>query len=136
MMLPALAAPLAMAQQDSSKRLPTKLLKFEDLPVRASGANGENKSHAILDGETHTGFPIEVHSTELAPGSSPHAPHRHVHEEMFFLQIGVLESTVNGVTKRLTPGSVCYVNSNELHGVLNPGPDKAQYFVVAFGPKS
>jgi mannose-6-phosphate isomerase-like protein (cupin superfamily) len=127
-----LAAHTAMAQE-SSKRLPSKAFKFEDLPVKVNGAN---KSRAVFDGETHSGFPIEVHVTELAPDSSPHAPHRHVHEEMFFLQTGILDSTVNGVTTRLTPGSICYVNSNELHGVHNPGPGRAQYCVTAFGTKS
>jgi len=121
------------AAQQSSRHLPSQMLKFEDLPVKA---NGPNKSHAVLDGETHSGFPVEVHVTELAAGQSPHPPHHHVHEEMFMLQTGVLEATINGVTKRITPGSVCYVNSNEEHGIRNPGPDRAEYFVVALGAKS
>ena len=121
------------AAQQPSKRLPSLMLKFEDLPVKA---NGPNKSHAVLDGETHSGFPVEVHVTELAAGQSPHPPHHHVHEEMFMLQTGILEATINGVTKRITPGSVCYVNSNEEHGIRNPGPDRAEYFVVALGAKS
>jgi mannose-6-phosphate isomerase-like protein (cupin superfamily) len=135
-LLPAIAARTAMAQTDPSKRLPSKAFKFEDLPVKVTGAKGENRSHAVLDGQTHSGFPIEVHMTELAAGSEPHAPHQHINEEMFFMQSGFLDATVNGVTTRLTPGSMCYVNSNELHGVRNPGPGKAQYFVVAFGAKT
>jgi mannose-6-phosphate isomerase-like protein (cupin superfamily) len=132
-LLSALGARNAMAQSEGSKRLPSKAIKFEDLPTKV---NGVNKSHAVFDGETHSGFPIEVHITELAADSSPHAPHRHVHEEMFFLQMGRLDCTVNGVATRLTPGSINYVNSNELHSVHNPGPDKAQYCVIAFGAKS
>jgi len=109
------------------------MFPFADLPTKPG--NG-TKSHAVLDGQTHTGYPVEVHITELAAGKSPHPPHQHIHEEMFMLQSGQLEATVNGKTQRLTPGSVCYVNSNELHGILNPGPDPAEYFVVALGPKS
>lgn len=131
MLLPALAA--TMSAQAPSKRLPTKMLKFEDLPTKVSATS---KSHAVLDGETHTGFPVEVHVTELDAGGSPHPPHQHVHEEMFLLQAGQLEATVNGKTQLLTPGSVCYVNSGELHGVRNPGPGRAEYFVVALGQKS
>jgi|SRR5208337_3192762 len=123
----------ASAQTEQSKRLPTKMLKFEDLPVKMTGPN---KTHAALDGETHSGFPVEVHVTELGAGQSPHPPHRHVHEEMFLVQAGFVDATVNGVTKRLTPGSVCYINSNEEHGIHNPGPDRAEYFVVALGAKS
>jgi mannose-6-phosphate isomerase-like protein (cupin superfamily) len=131
MLLPATAA--GLRAQDSSKRLPTKMLPFADLPTKIGDGT---RSHAVLDGQTHTGYPIEVHITELAAGKSPHPPHQHVHEEMFMLQSGLLDATVNGKTQRLNAGSVCYVNSNELHGVVNPGPDKAEYFVVAFGPKS
>jgi quercetin dioxygenase-like cupin family protein len=132
MLLTALAASRVPAQE-LSKRLSSNAFKFEDLP---SKVNETNTSHAVLDGETHSGFPIEVHVTELPPGQSPHPPHHHVHEEMFLMQAGILDATVNGKTQRLTPGSVCYVNSNDEHGVRNPGPDRAEYFVVALGPKS
>jgi mannose-6-phosphate isomerase-like protein (cupin superfamily) len=132
MLLPALAAG-RLSAQESSKRLPSKALRFEDLPVKVSATN---RSHAVIDGETHSGFPVEVHVTELPAGQAPHPPHQHVHEEMFLIQTGVLDATVNGKTTRLTPGSVCYVNSGDLHGVVNPGPERAEYFVVALGAKA
>ena len=132
MMLPALAA-TRLAAQDGSKRLLSHAYKFEDLPTKVGETS---KSHAVLDGETHSGFPIEVHITELAAGGSPHPPHQHVHEEMMLLQAGTLEATVNGQTYVLKPGSVFYVNSNDVHGLRNPGPDRAEYFVVALGAKS
>lgn len=109
------------------------MLRFEDLPSKQTA---NSKSHAVLDGETHTGFAVEVHITELPAGHEPHPPHKHVHEEMFMLQSGALDATIEGKTQRLTPGSVCYINSGELHGIKNPGPGPAQYFVVALGAKS
>lgn len=130
MMLPALAA-ARLGAQDSSKRLPSKGYVFENLPTR-NGAT--SKSHAVFNGETHTGYPVEVHVTELEAGGAPHPPHRHLHEEMFLIQSGVLDATVNGKLTRLTAGSVFYINSNDLHGVKNPGPERAEYFVVALGP--
>lgn len=129
MLLPALAVP--SQAQDSSKRLPSKGYVFEQLPSKTGATS---KSHAVFNGETHTGYPLEVHVTELVAGGSPHPPHQHLHEEMFLMQAGVLDATVNGKTTRLTPGSVFYINSNDLHGVKNPGPDRAEYFVVALGP--
>src|SRR5437667_1289241 len=98
MLLPAIAASTARAQQPS-ERLPSKAIKFEDMAVKVSG---ENKTRAILDGKTHSGFPVEVHETELPAGGSPHAPHQHVHEEMFLVQDGLLDVTLNGNSTRLT----------------------------------
>jgi quercetin dioxygenase-like cupin family protein len=133
MLLPAAAAARGLHAQDSSKRLPSKVFLFADLPTKTGDGT---RSHAVLDGENHAGFPVEVHVTELEAGKSPHPPHQHVHEEIMMLQVGLLDATVNGKTQRLTPGSILYVNSGDLHGVANPGPGRAEYFVVALGPKS
>ena len=46
---------------------------------------------------------------------------------------GTIEVTIEGKTSRIGPGSVAYVASNQEHGVHNPGPDHAQYFVFALG---
>jgi quercetin dioxygenase-like cupin family protein len=127
--LPALAAGTARAQE-ANKVLPSKAWKYEDLPVRA---NGENRSRDVFKGQTHTGFPVDLHLTELAPGLAPHAPHKHLHEEILMLQTGTLEVTIEGTTTRVGPGSVVYVHSNEMHGWKNAGTDRAQYFVMALG---
>jgi len=129
LLLPALAANTAAAQ-DQKKPLPTKIFKYEDLAVKV---NGQNKGRAVLNGETHQGYAIEMHMTELGPGQAPHAPHKHVHEEMVMLQTGTLETTINGQTSTLTAGSTAYIASNDLHGWRNPGTTPAQYFVIAFG---
>jgi quercetin dioxygenase-like cupin family protein len=127
MLLPALAATAAAQQKDP---LPSKAFVFEDLPVKT---NGLNKSRAVLNGDTHSHFAIELHMTELAAGQAPHAPHKHVHEEIVMLRQGLLDVTVNGQTTRLTPGSLVYFASGDEHGSRNPGPDSAQYFVMALG---
>lgn len=131
MLLPALAAGAAAA--DDPKVLPSKAWKYEDLPVKK---NGQNESRDVFKGVTHTNFPIDLHITELAAGSAPHPPHKHVREEMVMLQMGNLDVTIEGKTTRLTPGSLAYVHSNEMHGWTNPGPGRAQYFVLALGPNT
>jgi mannose-6-phosphate isomerase-like protein (cupin superfamily) len=103
---------------------------YSELPVKQ---NGPNESRPILDGVLHTGEHLEVHETILAPGSEPHPPHRHEHEELFLLMKGNVAMTVEGKTTVIGPGSAAFIHSNELHGVHNPGPEKAQYFVVATG---
>jgi quercetin dioxygenase-like cupin family protein len=129
LLLPALGVATAAAE-DQKKPLATKIFKYEDLPVKV---NGQNKGRAVLHGETHQGYTVELHLTELGPGQAPHPPHKHVHEEMLMLQSGTLVATVNGETATLTAGSIAYIASNDLHGWRNPGPDRAQYFVIAFG---
>jgi quercetin dioxygenase-like cupin family protein len=128
LLLPALASAKVLAQQ--AKVLPAGVFRYEDLQVRV---NGLNKGRTVLNGETHSGFPIEIHLTELGPGQEPHPPHKHLHEEMVLLERGTLDVTIDGHTTRLTPGSVAYVASNHEHGWKNPGDSPTEYFVIAFG---
>jgi quercetin dioxygenase-like cupin family protein len=130
-LLPALAATAAAAEDP--KVLPSRAWKYEDLPVKK---NGVNESRDVFKGVTHSNFPIDLHITKLAAGSAPHPPHKHLREEMVMLEMGNLDVTIEGKTTRLTPGSVAYVHSNEMHGWTNPGPGPAQYFVLALGPNA
>jgi quercetin dioxygenase-like cupin family protein len=125
---PAFVASAAAAQKPAP--LPSKSYRFEDLPVRT---NGQNRSRAVLNGTTHSGFPIEMHMTELAPGLAPHPPHHHEHEEMIMIHEGTLEVTIAGKVATLGPGSSAYVASNEEHGWRNTGTTRASYFVLALG---
>jgi len=129
LILPSLVAAAASAQTGSAI-LPSKTFRHEDLPVRT---NGDNASRAILNGQTHSGFPVEMHETELAPGKAPHPPHHHAHEEMIMIREGTMEVTITGRTSTLGPGSVAWVASNEEHGWRNVGTTRAKYFVVALG---
>ncbi len=125
------AAPLAQAAADQP--IQSFATPFDQLPVHT---NGQNVSRPILNGLTHAGCPLEVHETTLAAGSQPHPPHHHVHEEMFLLSRGTVDVTIAGKTTRLGPGSAAYIHSGEVHGVHNPGPEPAQYFVVAIGSQA
>ena len=133
-LLPALAAAQsAMAQTKEQPTLASKAYRFEDLPEKV---NGQNRSRDVFNGKNHSGFPVDIHITELGPGQMPHAAHHHVHEEIVMLQTGMLDVTIEGKLTRVTAGSVVYVNSNEEHGWKNPGPERAQYFVMAIGRDS
>ena len=126
-LLPLLAARPASAAKE---RLPSKCFPFNELPVKE---NAQNKSRAVLNGATHSGYPLEMHITELAPGMMPHAPHSHVHEELLLIREGQLEVTIAGKMSRLGPGSVAYLASNQEHGWKNVGSAPARYFVLALG---
>jgi quercetin dioxygenase-like cupin family protein len=121
-----LVAVAAARTASAGTALPSKTYRFEDLTLK-------NKSRAVLDGETHSGFAIDMHITELGPGEAPHPPHRHAHEEMIMIHEGTLEVTISGRSVTLGPGSTAYVASNEEHGWRNVGTTRAMYFVLALG---
>jgi len=125
--IPALMASRGLAAESP---IPSKLLRFEDLPVETGNGNTLRR---LVEGKTHTGYAIEMHETDLAPGSMPHPAHRHAHEEVFLVREGTLEVTIAGRAARLGAGSVAYVASNEEHGIKNAGTTHAQYFVIALG---
>jgi quercetin dioxygenase-like cupin family protein len=128
--LPALAATAVLRADDAGKPLASFAKPFEALPVHKNGANA---SRAILDGTTHSNDHLEVHETTLAPGSEPHPPHQHAHEELFLIAQGQLAVTISGKTAVIGPGGAAFIHSGELHGVRNTGTSPAQYFVVAIG---
>lgn len=129
-LLPLLPSPSLSAAKPN---LPSATFPFDSLPVKD---NGQNKSRAVLNGTTHTGYPIEMHITELAAGMMPHPPHSHEHEEMMCLLEGTLDVTIAGKTSRLGPGSSAFIASQEHHGWKNIGESGARYFVFAFGRDS
>jgi len=113
--------------------LPSKVYRFEDLPVSKEDRVAYRD---IMEGRTHTGDYLEVHETVMEPDARPHPPHRHIGEELFLISSGTLEATVAGKTTKLGPGSVFFVASNEEHGIRNAGMTAAQYFVITLGQKA
>jgi mannose-6-phosphate isomerase-like protein (cupin superfamily) len=128
LLLPVVAA----SASSSDTKLASKAYRFEDLPARKREVT---VSRPVLDGQTHEGTSLELHETELAPGSAPHPPHHHVHEEIFMIREGTVEVTISGHSTTLGPGAVAFVASNEEHGIRNRGTTPAQYFVVEIGTR-
>jgi quercetin dioxygenase-like cupin family protein len=131
--LPILFA-LAQAEllQAEGSVLPSHCYEFQNLPVKTDSKTGA-QSRQVFRGTTHDGFAIDLHITTMPPGQMPHPPHHHPHEEIFFVQKGSLEATVQGKTTTVGPGSVIYIHSNDEHGVKAVGDVPAQYFVFALG---
>ena len=121
------AAPVFAAQDDP---LPSATFAFESLPVQDLGHAQVRK---IMKGRLATGEHIEVHETTLPPNGSPHAPHHHLHSEMWLIREGTVELTINGIGHRVGPGGLGFVHSNEEHGIKNVGAGPATYYVVAIG---
>ena len=126
--IPMFAASSALVSD--SPTLTSFIKPFGELPVKQ---NGQNEYRSILNGVTHSGDQLEIHETTLAPGGSPHPPHRHEHEELLLMMSGTLAVTIEGKTTVIGPGGAAFFHSSELHGARNPGSENAQYFVVATG---
>lgn len=89
----------------------------------------------IFKGPTATLDQLDVHVTTLNPGQAPHPPHQHANEELIIVKEGTVEFLLNGEWKKVGPGSVIFIGSNQLHGVRNPGPAPATYHVIGWTSK-
>jgi len=108
----------------------TQAFLFNDLPVTT---NGQNRQRRMFTAKTHTGFKIESHQSDIAPGDVNHPPHQHLREEMMLIREGTMELTINGTPYRLGPGDVGVIGSNEVHNARNVGTARAHYFIVNIG---
>lgn len=121
------------AADNSVEKLPvmrTQHFKYDELPVTA---NGQNRQRRMFTAKTHTGFKIESHSSDIAPGEVNHPPHQHLREEMMLIREGLMELTIAGKPYRLGPGDVGVIGSNEMHNARNVGTGRATYFIVNIG---
>ncbi len=122
-----------IAADNSVEKLPvikTKAYVYKDLAVTT---NGQNRQRRMFTAKTHTGFKIESHQSDIAPGEVNHPPHQHLREEMMLIRQGTMELTISGTPYRLGPGDVGVIGSNELHNAKNVGTTRAQYFIGNIG---
>jgi len=108
----------------------SETFRMEDI---SPSRNGPLTSRQMLRTQTHSGYRLDLHESELPAGMAPHDPHQHVHEELLLIRVGTLDVTTGGKTTRLGPGSSVYFASNQLHGWRNVGTSTARYFVLALG---
>lgn len=120
--------PMAIiAHKKQQQPLSSAIYDWNNIKVTAT-KTGEKRQ--FFQAPTPTLNELELHVTSLNPGEAPHPPHRHPDEELIIIKEGTVESTVNGITKRVGPGSVIFQASNQLHGIKNVGNTKAVYHVI------
>ncbi len=91
----------------------------------------------ILDGSTIDLSSLEIHTSTLEPGKSPHSSHTHTDvEELIIVKEGKLKCIINGKSKVLGAGSIALALPGEEHGFENGSDTKTTYYILKFKSKS
>lgn len=114
------------ARTDKKPVMGSSIFEWEAVAVKEQKTGARRQ---FFQAPTATLDELECHATTINPGESPHAPHRHVEEEIMVVKEGTVEALVNGETRRAGPGSVIFQASNQLHGLRNVGTTQATYHV-------
>jgi quercetin dioxygenase-like cupin family protein len=83
----------------------------------------------FLDSPTRTFRRLICHTTTLNPGKAMPVG-RDEADELIFVKSGIVESTINGVSCRLGPGSFFFQASNDSHSNKNGGSTPVTYEVI------
>lgn len=120
--------PLAIiAHKNQQPEMSSAIFDWSTIKVTPT-KTGERRQ--FFQAPTPTLDELECHVTTLNPGESPHPPHQHPDEELIIIKEGTVESTANGIVKRVGPGSVIFQAANQLHGLKNIGTTQAVYHVI------
>lgn len=121
----------AIAQTDSVK---STVYSWKNLkPVKEE----TRERRQVLEGYTTHLQNLEIHTTTLEPGQSPHPPHVHADaEELIIVKEGKLSVTIKGETKVLEKGSVAMAMPGDEHGFNNAGESRTTYYVIKYKSKA
>jgi quercetin dioxygenase-like cupin family protein len=117
-----------------------------DTTVAASAASSKLKDGVLMPGDIEPindpGCRVYIHyngptdqlsavctgMAVLAPGASPHPPHRHPEEEFLIVSEGTGEIECDGKVTQVGPGAIMYCAGNTLHGVTNTGKTDMTFY--------
>lgn len=122
------ASVIAGSSRAETPVLGSTAASWEDIQAKPSNNNG--RSRQLLKSPTATLDELEIHVTTLPVGQASHEPHKHPNEEVIIVKEGTVEAFQGGQTRRLGPGSVMFMASNQLHAVRNVGETPATYHVI------
>ena len=115
-------------------KLPT-LVSGVYTPGAAYGSLPKRKSHRYFLGMLEAGnIQLECHETIQEAGALHEPDDTHKHNELWFVQEGNCELTINGVTRKMKAGDVGLVCAGNHHYIRNSGDTQCTYFVVTLGP--
>ena len=118
---------LAAAASAQAPVLHSASFSWEEIQAMPA-PNGRSRS--LFRSATATLDELEIHVTTLPPGQASHAPHTHPEEEVIIIKEGSVEVFQAGETRRVGPGAVLFMASQEPHAVKNVGDTPATYHVM------
>ena len=103
-------------------------------PGASYGSLPKRASHRYVLGMLAAGnIQLEIHETIQEPGAEHEPTDKHLHNEIWLVREGTVDLTINGITRRMSPGDIGIVAAGDLHYVRNAGPTSCAYFVVTLG---
>lgn len=124
-------ATVLMAQKTDS--LPSHVYRWDSVAAKKQKTW---TTRAIIEGSTNSLSRFEVTAVTLEPGkASPPPSASYDVEELLIVKDGLLNITIDGVTKKLGAGSVAFAMPRMVHGVSNAGNTKATYYLLKYKGK-
>jgi quercetin dioxygenase-like cupin family protein len=115
----------AAAEWAPPELLSSRVIDCDSIPLPANGGHRE-----VIDSPTITFLRLESHISTLSPGKSTTPKNRDPGDELFIVKSGVLEATLNGVSCRMSAGSLYYVAPNDERTMKNIGTAPCSYQVI------
>lgn len=120
------------ARQVRSGTMTLDQLKLSDY---TPGGQLVGRAGLYFEGDTPGSTKFVTGRFELAPGKSPHPPHRHPEEEVMVIESGTGEIICDGKTTPIGPGSVMYTAPDVEHGINNTGSDPIVFYFIKWQSK-
>jgi XRE family transcriptional regulator, regulator of sulfur utilization len=121
------AAQQSATQQPAVETMTSKAYTSDQIPYKG---DDKKKGRQFFLAATHAGFKIECHETVLGAGLETHPPHKHEHEEIMIVVAGTVEANMDGVKQTVPAGSVVVFGSNQTHNARNAGTTPSRYYIV------
>ncbi len=121
------------AEQVKSGTLSLKDVKMSEVK---DGSTAIGQNGVYLSGDTPGSKNFVTGRFIINPGQTPHAPHRHVEEEVMVIESGHGEIFCDGETTKVGPGSVMYTTPNAPHGIVNTGTEPVVFYYIKWASKA
>lgn len=106
-----------------------KMSRFKD------GDKPVGQIGVYLAGETPRSKDFVTGRFVIDPHETPHAPHRHVEEEVMIVESGAGEIFCDGKTTKVGPGSVMYTAPDVPHGITNTSDEPLTFTFIKWTSK-